>query len=332
VLRPLAALFDAAAHPELLVGLDMADDAAVLRLGDGLALVVTTDFFAPIVDDPYDFGAIAAANAMSDVYAMGGEVLLALNLLAVPEDLAPDVVAEIVRGGAEAVRAAGGIVAGGHSILDREPKYGLAVVGRADPDRLLRKVGARPGDVLVLTKALGTGLVTTALKHGLADVGDVAAAVASMRRLNDVASRAALAAGAHAATDVTGFGLAGHGLEVARASGVALKLDAQRLPLLPGALAAAAAGHVPGGTARNRSAFAAHVRGLDRLDARMADVLFDPQTSGGLLVALDPAAAPAFVAAVGAPAVVIGEVVAGAGLVLAAPARGGVPAQGEVAR
>lgn len=318
MLRPLAALFDASRHPELLVGLEAADDAAVWRLADDLAIVVTTDFFTPIVDDPRQFGAIAAANAMGDVFAMGGEVLLALNILAVPEDLDPSVVSAIVAGGAEAVKAAGGVIAGGHSIADREPKYGLAVVGRVHPDRLLRKGGARPGDALVLTKALGTGLVTTALKRGIAREGHVAGAVESMARLNAAAARAAVAAGAHAATDVTGFGLVGHALEMARASGVALRFDPERLPLLEGALEAAAAGCAPGGTARNRRAFEAETRGLEALAERGAgwiDLAFDPQTSGGLLVALDPAAGPGLVAAAGPPAAIVGVVEAGRGVV-----------------
>jgi selenide,water dikinase len=319
VLRPLAQRFASDAHPELLVGLGQADDAAVWQLDADRALVVTTDFFTPIVDDPADFGAIAAANAMSDVSAMGGRVLFALNLLAVPEDLPPAVVAAIVRGGAEAVAEAGGVVAGGHSIVDREPKYGLAVVGLADPAHLLLKAGARPGDALVLTKALGTGLITTALKRGRADRGDVAAATTSMRRLNDAAARAALRAGAHAATDITGFGLAGHALELARASGVRLRLRPEQLPLLSGAREAARLGCVPGGGTRNRGAFAAGIVGLEGLldaDPGLADVLFDPQTSGGLLVALPPEAAARLVEDVGAPSAVVGSVEVGQGLAL----------------
>lgn len=288
VLRPLQAMFPAADHPALLVGLDGADDAAVYRLADDLAIVVTTDFFPPVVDDPYAYGAIAAANAMSDVFAMGGEVLLALNLVAFPDDLAPDEAAAILRGGAERVRAVGAVVAGGHSIVDREPKYGLAVVGRADPARLLRKAGARPGDALVLTKPLGTGLVTTALKRAEARADDVAAAVASMAALNRAAGHAAAAAGAHAATDITGFGLVGHAVEVADASGVRLRLRRDALPLLSGALAYAAAGCAPGGTARNASSFGSRVIG--DVDDVWRSVLFDPQTSGGLLIAVPPGA------------------------------------------
>lgn len=243
----MAGLFPATEYPDLLVGLDGADDAAVYRLTDDLALVATTDFFPPVVDDPYQYGAIAAANAMSDVFAMGGEVILALNLLGLPADLDLSIGAEIVRGGAEAVRRAGGVVAGGHSVVDHEPKYGLAVIGRVHPARCLRKAGARPGHDLVLTKALGTGLITTALKRGAADAAFVDAAVASMTALNAAAGRAAVAAGAAAATDITGFGLAGHGLEMAERSGVTLVIDVDALPLLPGAWALAAAGMSPGG-------------------------------------------------------------------------------------
>jgi selenide,water dikinase len=319
VLRQLGEIFPAEDHPNLLVGLDGADDAAVYRLRPDEVLIATTDFFPPIVDDAYDFGYIAAANAMSDVFAMGGEVLFALNLVAFPETLPESVTAAILRGGAEAVRAAAGVIAGGHSVMDREPKYGLAVIGRAHPDRLLRKSGARPGDLLVLTKSLGTGLVTTALKRGVADPADVAAASASMKTLNRAAGQAAVAAGAKAATDITGYGLAGHALEMANQGQVAFRFTASALPLLPGALAYAAAGCIPGGGERNREAFAPQVQGLDALPAELADLLFDPQTSGGLLVALAPAAATEFMAALAAAGhrgTIIGAVEAGSGLVL----------------
>ncbi len=286
----MAGLFPATEYPDLLVGLDGADDAAVYRLTDDLALVATTDFFPPVVDDPYQYGAIAAANAMSDVFAMGGEVMLALNLLGLPADLDTSIGAEIVRGGAEAVRRAGGVVAGGHSVVDHEPKYGLAVVGRVHPARCLRKAGARPGDDLVLTKPLGTGLVTTALKRGEADPSTVDAAVESMMALNAAAGRAAVAAGASAATDITGFGLAGHGLEMAERSGVTLSIDVEALPLLPGAWTLAGAGMAPGGTGRNRDAFGPRVAGLTRLAAEWSSIVFDPQTSGGLLIAVAPGA------------------------------------------
>ncbi len=315
VLRPLVGMFPAAEHPALLVGLDGADDAAVYQLSDDMAIVVTTDFFTPVVDDPYAYGAIAAANAMSDVFAMGGEVLLALNIVAFPDDLPAEDVQAIIRGGAEAVRAAGGVVAGGHSVVDPEPKYGLAVIGRVDPARVLRKRGARAGDVLLLTKPLGTGLVSTALKRGVADADDVRVAMQSMAALNRAAGRAASAVGAHAVTDITGFSLIGHGLEMADASGVALRIELRRLPLLPGVLAYAAAGHTPGGTDRNAEAFGPHVVGA--LDEPWRSILYDPQTSGGLLVALSEADVDAFRAAFDGPAPVIGRVVAGRGIEIA---------------
>lgn len=324
VLRPLALLFPAANHPDLLVGLDGADDAAVYRLAEDLAIVVTADFFPPVVDDPYQFGAIAAANAMSDVFAMGGEVLLALNLLGLPEDLDLAVAAEIIRGGAEMVQRAGGVIAGGHSVVDHEPKYGLAVVGRVDPARCLRKAGARPGDVLVLTKPIGTGLVTTALKRGLGRDADVAAAIDSMLALNQAAGRAAGSCAASAATDITGFGLLGHGLEMAERSGVALRIDPARLPLLPGALDYAAAGIVPGGTGRNRAAFEHRVAGLEALPPAWGEILFDPQTSGGLLIAIAPEHLAALLRRLAEADVtghVIGGVEAGEGVVI-----GGAPA------
>ena len=319
VLRPLSGLFPAAEYPDLLVGLEGPDDAAVYRLDDTRALVVTTDFFPPVVDDPYSFGAIAAANAMSDVFAMGGTVLLALNLLGVPADLPAEVVSEILRGGGETVKAGGGVVAGGHSIIDAEPKYGLAVVGLVDPRTILRKSDARSGDALVLTKALGTGLVTTAIKRGRAQAEDVAAAVAGMSALNRAAGSCAAKLAVGAATDITGFGLAGHALEMAEQSGVDLVLDLSALPLLPGAWTYALAGMVPGGAERNREAFAPRVDGLDAVDPNWERILFDPQTSGGLLMAIAPSRLPALLGALeaeGVAAAVIGEARLGSGRLL----------------
>jgi selenide,water dikinase len=247
---------------------------------------------------------------------MGGEVLLALNLAGFPEDLPPAVVEAIIRGGAQAVRKAGGVIAGGHTVIDHEPKYGLAVVGTAHPDRLLKKGGAMPGDRLYITKPVGTGLVTTALKENAADTGHVAEATAWMRRLNMAAGRAAVAAGATAATDVSGFGLAGHAAEMAEASGLAIRLDYDALPLLPGAEAAAQAGRSPGGTDRNVEAFAGRVvdQGLSDL---MRRIVYDPQTSGGLLVAIPGDRAAAFEAGLDAADEVcwhVGEAVAGVGV------------------
>ena len=276
---------------DLLVGAADGDDAAVLRLDDQRALVLTTDFFTPIVDDARDWGRIAAANALSDVYAMGGHPLLALNLTAWPAATLPlDLLAEVLRGGAEVAREAGCLVVGGHSVDDPEPKYGMAVVGLADPSRLLTVDRARPGDHLVLTKPLGTGVVATALKRGGADPESVARAVASMTTLNAAASEAALDAGVRAATDVTGYGLLGHLHRMLRASGVAAEVDAARVPFLPGAAELAAAGFVPGGT-RNNQAFLAGMVELDPgVPPVVATLLHDAQTSGGLLLAVPPGA------------------------------------------
>lgn len=249
---------------------------------------MTTDFFAPLVDDAYAYGAIAAANAMSDVYAMGGEVVLALNIAAFPEDLPTGTIASILRGGADKVAEAGGIVAGGHTIIDAEPKFGLCVLGLVHPQRVLTKAGARPGDVLFLTKALGTGIITTAAKQDAASPEHLAAAVESMTRLNRHPSHLAREAGARALTDVTGYSLLGHGYEMAAAGGVSLRFGASRLPLLPGALEYAARGIVTGGAERNRNYLAGNVRIATGISEAMEHVLFDPQTSGGLLFAVPP--------------------------------------------
>jgi selenide,water dikinase len=307
-------LLHAQSVPDLLVGLDAPDDAAVYRLNDEQAVVATTDFFPPIVDDAYDFGAIAAANALSDVYAMGGEPLFALSLAGWPEDLPRELLSEVLRGGAEKMREAGAIMVGGHTVTDAEPKYGLAVTGLVHPQRVLTKGGARPGDVLVLTKPIGTGLVTTAAKRDVADAQDLAAAVASMLRLNRGAARAAQQAGAHALTDVTGFGLLGHAYEMAERSGVGLRLVAARVPLLPGARRYAEARCFAGGLGRNQDYFGAHVTFGEGVDHFAQAVLFDPQTSGGLLAALAPERVDEFArvcAEAGGQAWTIGEVVAG---------------------
>jgi selenide,water dikinase len=319
VLRPLSKRFPSAKHPAVIVGLDALDDAAVLRLDATTAAVVTTDFFPPVVDDPYAFGGIAAANAMSDVYAMGGEVLLALNLAVFPEDLPLMDAHAIIAGGADKVAEAGGVLAGGHTVAGREPMYGLAVLGRARPDRLLRKNAARPGDLLVLTKPLGSGLITTALRNGDASADHVQAAMSIMAQLNRGASRAALEVGAVCATDVTGFGLLGHALEVADGSGVRLCFQLSKLPLMAGALDYARAGAVPGGTWRNRSAYERRVVGQAAKEEPWSSLLYDPQTSGGLLVALDPAVVQRYLASVadaGGQGTVVGHVVAGSGVVV----------------
>ena len=288
MLRALDNLFPAEHHPNLLVGLGSPDDAAVYRLNDEQALIQTVDFFTPIVDTPYEYGAIAAANALSDVYAMGGEVLFALNIAALPPDLPTDMMAEILRGGADVVRSVGAAIAGGHTIQDKEPKYGLAVTGLVHPGRILTKGGARPGDVLVLTKPLGTGTITTALKRGQVAPAHLDAAITSMMRLNRVASQAARAAGARSATDITGFGLIGHTSEMAEASGVRFRIRFDALPWLPGALGYAEAWVFAGGAHNNHAFYNPLVTYTRPVLDWQETLLHDPQTSGGLLVAVAP--------------------------------------------
>jgi selenide,water dikinase len=269
------------------------------------------------VDDPYTFGSVAAANAMSDVYAMGGEVLFALNLAAFPDDLDRAILTEILRGGAEKVREAGAIITGGHTISDQEPKYGLAVTGLVHPAHILAKGGAQPGDWLVLTKPLGVGLITTALKREQADPAHVAAAVQSMNTLNRHAAHLAQRFPAHACTDITGFGILGHGLEMANASQIMFRLRFDDLPLLPGAIEYAEREIFPGGLLRNRDFALPQVCFADRLTAAQRAILYDPETSGGLLIALDPDQARSYVAqaqADGLDARIIGEATPGSGI------------------
>jgi selenide,water dikinase len=317
VLRALDNLFPAEQHPNLLVGLGSPDDAAVYRLNDEQALIQTVDFFTPIVDTPYEYGAIAAANALSDVYAMGGEVLFALNIAALPPDLPTDMMAEILRGGADVVRSVGAAIAGGHTIQDKEPKYGLAVTGLVHPDRILTKGGARPGDLLLLTKPLGTGTITTALKRGQVDPAHLDAAIASMRRLNRAASQAAQAAGARSATDITGFGLIGHASEMADAAGVRFRIRFDALPWLPGALSYAEAWVFAGGAHNNHAFYNPLVTYTRPVLDWQETLLHDPQTSGGLLVAVAPERADVFLAFCverDQPVWVIGDVMEGVGI------------------
>jgi len=288
VLRPILGTFNQADYPNLLVGLGDPDDAAVWRLNPQQALVVTTDFFTPVVDDPYDYGAIAAANALSDVYAMGGKPFLALNIAAMPPDLPAELTSEIMRGGAEKCREAGVIIAGGHSVQDKEPKYGLVVVGFVHPDRMLTKSGAHAGDKLVLTKPLGFGVTTTALKQDRAHPKDVAEVVEWMKRLNNTASALAVELGLRGATDITGFSLLGHGWEICLASGVGLRFDFASLPFTKGAQRYAQEFIFPGGASDNRVYYQEHVRFDPHLDESSQMLLFDPQTSGGLLLAVPP--------------------------------------------
>jgi selenide, water dikinase len=303
-----------AAGGDLLVGAAEGDDAAVLRLDDQRALVLTTDFFTPIVDDARDWGRIAAANALSDVYAMGGRPLLALNLTAWPGETLPlEILAEVLRGGASVAAAAGCLVVGGHTIDDPEPKYGMAVVGLAEPDRLLTISAVRPGDVLVLTKPVGTGVIATAHKRGAAADDVLAAAVASMTSLNAAASEAGLAAGVVAATDVTGFSLLGHLHRMLRASGCSATVYASAVPLLPGALELTGAGYVSGGTRNNMSYLAPWTSVDAGVPDEVAVLLQDAQTSGGLLLATpSPDALRAELERRGVLAAVVGQVLAGA--------------------
>jgi selenide,water dikinase len=286
VLRPLREMFRPGDFPDLLVGLEVSDDAAVYRINDEVAIIQTLDFFTPVVDDPYQYGAIAAVNAMSDVYAMGGEMVLALNIAAFPPDLPIEVTQAILKGGADKVAEAGAVLAGGHTIDDKEPKYGLAAMGIIHPDRILTKAGARPGDTLVLTKALGVGIITTALKGEVAEPEHVEAAVKSMLRLNRGAARIIQQAGVKGCTDITGFALLGHGQEMAEKSGVRLHFHLSDLPFLPGALRYADESLFPGGACRNEDAYGPHVTFDPAIPAEIRTLLFTPETSGGLLVAV----------------------------------------------
>ncbi len=303
--------------PNLLVGFDTADDAAVYRLRDDLAVVVTTDFFTPIVDDPFDWGRIAATNALSDIYAMGGTPLLALNLVAWPrEGLALELLARVLDGGAAVAKEAGCLVAGGHSIDDAEPKYGMAVVGTVHPDRVLTNAGAQVGDILVLTKPIGLGVISTALKRDLATAEQVSAAIAVMTTLNAGGAAAATEVGVHAATDVTGFGLLGHLRELCVASGVGAVIDAAAVPVIPGVRDLLAGGMTAGGTLRNH-AFVAPDVDFGGLDQREQLLLADAQTSGGLLLAVTPSRTSALLDALARhqalAASAIGHLVAGIG-------------------
>jgi selenide,water dikinase len=303
-LSSVLATLPQALHPDLLVGTSTSDDAGIFRLTPDLALVQTVDFFTPIVDDPFRFGAVAAANALSDVYAMGGEPRTALNIACFPQRGVPmTVLGEILRGGIAKAGEAGVVVLGGHTVADEEIKFGMAVTGLVHPGRFWRNVGARAGDVLVLTKALGTGIVTTAHKHGMASVPDGEAAIESMLALNAAASRTLREFPVHACTDVTGFSLLGHGFEMAHGSGVRIELEAARLPSLPGACALAAAGELTGGCRRNREWLADRVEVAAGVPADLVEIAFDPQTSGGLLAAIPAASSDAAVAALHAAGV-----------------------------
>lgn len=281
--------------PDLLVGFDKSDDASVYKISDELALVQTVDFFPPIADDPYLFGQIAATNALSDVYAMGGEPKLCLNIMAVPESMPKDAVHQILRGGYDKVYEAGALITGGHSILDDEPKYGLAVTGFVHPDKMLTNSAARPGDVLVLTKPLGIGVLTSAGKADLLTEDTVAFMNRMMTTLNKAARDVMVRYRVHACTDVTGFGLMGHGFEMAQGSDVELTIDVSAIDFIPEAVEFARMGVLPAGMYRNRS-FAEAGVDVGETEVAIQDLLFDPQTSGGLLMAVDPADADALLA------------------------------------
>ena len=281
-------IFEAADYPDLIVGLGEPDDAAVWRLDDDRALVVTTDFFTPVVDDPYDYGAIAAANSLSDIYAMGGKPFLALNVTGIPPGLPLDISAEILRGGAEKALQAGVVIAGGHTVQDQEPKYGLIAIGFIDPARMITKGGAQVGDKLVLSKPLGFGTTSTALKRDLAEAEDVSEAVEWMKRLNKMASELALDFEVRGGTDITGFSLLGHGYEMAHASGVGLRFSFEKIPFIQGAKRYAEKWIFPAGSLDNRAFFGRHIKFSPQIDEPSRMLLFDAQTSGGLLLSIPP--------------------------------------------
>jgi len=299
------------------VGLREPDDAAVWRLDEDRAIVVTTDFFTPVVDNAYDYGSIAAANSLSDVYAMGGQPFLALNVAALPEDLPNEIASEIIRGGAEKAREAGVVIAGGHTVKDTEPKYGLVVIGFVDPRKMLSKSGLKIGDALVLTKPLGFGVTTTALKQEKADEADVIEVVDWMKRLNRSASQLALQSGLHGGTDITGYSLLGHGVEMANASGVALRLEFSKIPFVAGARKYAERGIFPGGAFDNKKHFEPSLKFSRAIDEPNQMLLFDPQTSGGLLLGVPPDLLESFLSRAqetGQAAWVIGSVESGTGI------------------
>lgn len=300
--------------PRLLVGLDTADDAGVYLLSDDIALIQTVDFFTPIVDDPYLFGQIAAANALSDIYAMGGQPLTAMNIITYPaKDGDLETLARILAGGANKIQEAGALIVGGHSVEDKEPKYGLAVTGTAHPDRIYRNSTARPGNRLVLTKLLGTGVVATAVMADLVSPELAEQTGAQMATLNKAAAQVMQEVGAEACTDVTGFGLLGHAFEMARGSRVGMVFEAGRLPLLPGVPELAAMGLIPAGAHSNRAYLGAAVSFDEAVPLALQDLMFDPQTSGGLLIAVDDRKAPALLQKLkecGIPSADIGRVAA----------------------
>jgi selenide,water dikinase len=287
-------LFDGSNYPDLLIGLGKPDDAAVWKIDSERALVVTTDFFTPVVDDPYDYGSIAAANSLSDIYAMGGRPFLALNVAALPPNLPVEINSEILRGGAEKCLEAGVVIAGGHTVQDKEPKYGLVAIGYVNPEKMMTKSGARAGDALLVTKPLGFGVTTTALKQEKATEEDVAEVVGWMKRLNREAGALAMEFGLHGGTDVTGFSLLGHGIEMAAASRVGFRLVMDKIPFISCGYKYAEMGTFPGGAWDNREHFGPGVRFDKNIPEEYQMLLFDPQTSGGLLLAIPKSKEEAF--------------------------------------
>ncbi len=287
VLRPVKNLYESSDYPDLLVGLNDPDDAAVWRLDEDRAIVVTTDFFTPVVDDPYDYGAIAAANSLSDVYAMGAVPFMALNILGLPPKLPPEIGSEILRGGAEKAKEAGVVIAGGHSVQDEEPKYGLIALGFVDPKKKITKQGAKAGDKLILTKPLGFGVTTTALKQGKAKEKDVSEVVSWMKKLNKYAAQLATEFEVRGGTDVTGFSLLGHAWEIAEASGVGMKLFFDQIPFISGAMGYAKEWTFPGGASDNKNYYGEHITIMENIEDYEEMLLFDPQTSGGLLLCVE---------------------------------------------
>jgi selenide,water dikinase len=272
-------------NSNLLVGIETSDDACVYKINDDLAIIQTVDFFTPVVDDPYTFGQIAAANSLSDIYAMGGEPVLALNILGFPSCLDTDIMAEVLKGGASKVVEAGATLAGGHSIEDEEPKYGLCIMGFVHPKKILKNYGAKPQDVLILTKPIGTGIINTSIKAGIADKDSEAAAIKSMCALNKKAKEILDNYPVSSCTDITGFGLLGHGVEMAQGSQVTFNINIDKIPILHNALEYAEMGLVPGGTYRNRKYFEDKIS-YENIEEKYKDILFDPQTSGGLLISI----------------------------------------------
>jgi selenide,water dikinase len=317
VLRPLQELFPQIDYPDLLIGLGKPDDAAVWRLDDDQALVVTVDFFTPVVDTPYEYGAIAAANALSDIYAMGARPILALNVAAMPPNLPVEITTEIFRGGAEKVREAGAAIAGGHTLQDKEPKYGLVAIGLVAISQLMTKTNAKEGDLLILTKPLGTGVTTTALKNEICTTQDAEQAIHWMSTLNQKAAEIAGASNVRSGTDISGFGFLGHSFELANGSNVGLRFWLPNIPFLHGSKDYAHQGNFPGGSIDNKLFFGELVSFDAGIDDYQQLMLFDAQTSGGLLLAVPPDQVEIFMALANEqdqPAWVIGEVVAGSGI------------------